>query len=420
MRHVEVTRGAGASRKIPGQGCDEAVRKLHYLLGALLVIIALSLAAVAFVLYDPLSGGRHFLAYSDMITAPPGATSSPGSDPEAPIQQTDSPAMAALALHYQPTLVVSGFDRMWPVSLVILLRARWRGQAACIYIGGQCRLRNPSVSALTAPGAFSDYIRFAPPVDNVEDTFVSTAHDLGLSAAALRGWPRHLADIDPFASAQIYFYYLGRTRRRSYPGVPAGLISLEYWFYYPLNYFPLVRIPLEALSNPLGSTIGNTDYHQGDFEHVAVLLDPKTLKPRYLWMARHADEGQVYRWHSRAVQWQGNHATIYAALGSHASYARCGIQRRSRTYRFINDYVVCIPHETYAFTYASTRLVDLAQTSWGCWRGHLGEAGRHLRKGRFGFAPFETSGPVSPLLQQENFGVACRVPPRTSKPAPQL
>jgi hypothetical protein len=226
--------------------------------------------------------------------------------------------------------------------------------------------------------------------------------------------------MDPFASAQIYFYYLARAPAHAYAGAPHGLVSLEYWFYYPLNYFPLVRIPLQALSDPIGSTVGNTDYHQGDLEHVAVLLDPHTMRPRYLWMARHANEGQAYRWHSGSVQWSGDHATVYAALGSHSSYAQCGIQRRSRTYWFINDYVVCVPHETYGFTYSSTPLVDLAHTSWGCWRGHLGRSGAGLYRGSVGFAPYETDGPVSPLLQQENFGIACKLAPGTPKPAPQL
>ncbi len=395
------------------------MRRLRHLIGALLLLAVLLIGALAFALYDPLAGGPRFLSESQLITAPTTAARSPIRGEE-PIQQTDPPAMAALARRYQPTLVVSGFDRFWPISLVELLGARWGGHGPCVFVRGRCRTRDPGVAALIGAGAQSDYIRYPAPVDNVNATFLSAGRDLGVSAQVLHEWPLHLADIDPFASAQIYFYYLRKAPRSAYPGVPHGLISLEYWFYYPLNYFPLVRIPLQALSNPIGSTIGNTDYHQGDLEHVAVLLDPRTMRPRYLWMARHADEGQAYRWHSRSVQWTGDHATIYAALGSHASYAHCGIERRSRTFWFINDYVVCIPHETFGFTYSSTPLVDLAQTGWGCWRGHLGQAGAGLYSGSVGFAPYETDGPVSPLFQQENFGIACRVAPGTRKPAPQL
>jgi hypothetical protein len=391
----------------------------HIFVGLLLLLAALG-GGLAFVLYDPLSGGSRFLSRAQLITAPKTAAPLLAPGNELPVQYTDPPRMAALALRYQPTLVVSAFDRNWPVSLIALLATRWRGHVTCIYIRGRCRIRNPDARSFQGVGSSSQYIRYPTPVDSVHDTFLASARSLGVPAAAAREWPLQFAAIDPFATAQIYFYYLARTRRHSYPGVPRGLISLEYWFYYPLNYFPTVRTPLRALSDPIGSTIGNSDYHQGDLEHVAVLLDPQTMRPRYLYMARHSGEGEVYRWHSPAVQWDGNHATVYAALGSHASYARCGIQRRARTYLFINDYVVCIPHATYGFLYSITPLVDLTHTSWGCWRGHLGEAGRGLVQGSFNFVPYEAAGPLSPLYQQENFGIACRVPRGIPKPAPPL
>jgi hypothetical protein len=395
------------------------MRTLRHLAAALAVATLLVVAAVAFILYDPTAGGSRFLSASALIEP------KPGTDPaliaaEPTVQLTDPAALAALALRYQPTVIVSALDRFWPTSLVALLGSRWATHGPCLVSGGRCRVHDPTVTDLSGSSSPVDYLQFPAPVDSVQDTFRSAARELGVPAPAVLGWPRRPAAIDPFASAQVYFYYLNRTSARAYPGVPRGLISLEYWFYYPLNYFPLVRVPLEALSNPIGSTLGNTDYHQGDVEHVAVLIDPKSMRPRYLWMARHADEGQAYRWHSRSVQWNGDHASVYAALGSHASYARCGIQRRIRTYLFINDYVVCIPHQTYAFTYWATPLVDLAHTGWACWRGHLGEAGRGLIRTGVAFVPFETDGPVSPLLQQENFGSTCRVRPGTPKPPTPL
>jgi hypothetical protein len=396
------------------------MRRLRFLLLALLVLVLLLIGALAFVLYAPLSGGTKFLKPSQLISASPLDAALAKLTAEPTVQTTDTPAIAALALRYQPTLVVSGLDRNWPTSLVRLLGERWHGQGSCIYIGGHCKVDDPSASALDGRGAWSDYLRYPAPVNSVADTFRSAAAALGVPPADVRGWPLTIAAVDPFKSAQVYFYYLAKPPRTAYRGVPHGLISLEYWFYYPLNYFPLARIPLKALSDRIGSTVGNTDYHQGDLEHVAVLLDPRTMRPVYLWMARHSNEGVAYRWHSPSVQWQGDHATIYAAFGSHASYADCGIQRRSRTYWFINDYVVCIPHETYAFTYNATPLVDLSKTGWGCWRGHLGLAGPRLHAGRVGFAPYETPGPVSPLNQQENFRIACRVQPGKSKPPTPL
>ena len=397
----------------------KVMRFMRHLIIGVLALILLLIAAVAFVLYDPLSGGRSFIESSGLITATPGATERARFS-EPTIGETDPPALAALARRYQPTVVVSALDRFWPVSLSAVLGARWHGHSTCLVVAGRCTVHGPTLQDLARPGARRDYLRYPSPVDDVRDSFLTVAAFLGTPATILRLWPLHLAAVDPFASAQVYFHELPRTSRSAYPGLPPGLISLEYWFFYPLNYFPLVRIPLEALSNPIGSTLGNTDYHQGDLEHVAVLLDPRTMRPRYLWMARHADEGEAYAWHSRLVQWSADHATVYAALGSHASYAHCGIQRRSRTYLFINDYVPCLPHETYGFTYGQTRLVDLDHTAWGCWRGHLGEAGPGLRGGIVGVTPYETGGPVSPLLQAENFRTVCHVSPRASKPASPL
>jgi hypothetical protein len=392
----------------------------HLVVGLLLLALAIA-GGLALVLYDPFSGSTRFMSRSQLITAPPHATAVRFSrGRELPVQDTDPPSIASLALRYQPTLVVSALDRNWPVSLVSLLGTRWKGQSTCIYIAGRCQVKNPTAMSLDGAGSRSDYIRYPTPLTNVEDTFWGAAQALGVPVPELEGWPHDLATMNPFASAQDYFYYLARTRRRSYPGAPAGLISLEYWFLYPLNYFPTFRYPLQALVNPIGATIANSDYHQGDLEHVAVLLDPKTKRPRYLWMARHANEGQLYRWGSSSVQWEGSHPTIYAALGSHASYAHCGIQRRSRTYWFINDYVVCKPHQDYGFLYSTTPLVDLAHTTWGCWLGRLGQAGRTVSAGSFSFVPYEEKGPFSPLSQQENFGIACRHRPGIRKPAPSL
>lgn len=420
LAQQEVRGGSGASMISTCLRLRGQMRLARHILVALLLLVAAAAGGLAFILYDPLSGGGRFLSVSQLITAPQGEAPLLTTGNELPVQDTDPPRIAALALRYQPTLIVSGLDRNWPTSVIALLGTRWHGRVACIYVRGRCRIKDPTARSFTGVGDRSDYIRFPTPVDDVQDTFLASAQAVGVPAAIARHWPFDLRAIGPFSSALIYFYYLARTRPNSYPGVPAGLISLEYWFFYPLNYFPTLRTPLQALRNPIGSTIGNSDYHQGDLEHVAVLLDPRTLRPRYLWMARHSDEGQLYRWHSRSVQWDGDHPTIYAALGSHASYARCGIQRRSRTYWFINDYVICIPHATYGFLWSRTPLVDLTHTVWGCWRGHLGEAGNGLSRGGFGWVPYETDGPFSPLNQAENFRIACRLPGNLPKPAPPL
>ena len=302
--------------------------------------------------------------------------------------------------------MTSAADRFWPVSVLDTLHFRWHRRSTCLYVAEQCRHEPPRLTDLSA-GSQSDYLRFPTAVNRVGDQFLSAARALGAPLDAIRDFRKKAAELNPFPSAQFYFYYEAKPPAHAYRGVQDGLISLQYWFFYPLNYLPTVKTPLETLADPIGATIGNSDYHQGDFEHVAVLLDPRTKRPRYLWMARHGDEGVAFRWHSRRVQWQGDHPVVYAAFGSHATYPRCGIQRRSRTLKVVNDYVVCIRNLNYGFTYDRTPLVDLAHTAWGCWQGHFGDAGRDIKPGPVGLVPYESDGPLSPLWQQENRGVAC-------------
>ena len=358
------------------------MRTLRHLAAALAVATLLVVAAVAFALYDPTSGGARFLTSSQLLEPKPG-TVAQAISAEPTVSLTDSPAMAALALRYQPTVVVSALDRLWPTSLVGLLGAHWNGHATCLVSAGRCRIRDPTAFDLAGRGSVSDYLPVSRSGRQRPDTFCTAARDLGVPASAVSAWPREPVQLDPFASAQVYFYYLARAPARAYPGVPRGLVSLEYWFYYPLNYFPLVRTAARGASDPIGSTLGNTDYHQGDLEHVAVLLDPRTMRPRYLWMARHADEGQAYRWHSRNVQWGGDHAYVYAALGSHSSYAHCGIQRRfadvsvHQRLRRLRS-----PPDVRLHVLGDAARRSRAYAPWACWHGHLGQAGSgSLRSG---------------------------------------
>jgi hypothetical protein len=54
------------------------------------------------------------------------------------------------------------------------------------------------------------------------------------------------------------------------PGIVNRLIGLQYWFFYPYNYYPTV-VGAELMNEaPLAGDIFNTDIHQGDWEHVTV------------------------------------------------------------------------------------------------------------------------------------------------------
>ena len=63
-------------------------------------------------------------------------------------------------------------------------------------------------------------------------------------------------------------------RRTDPSGVTSGLIGLEYWFFYPYNYYPTVIDSGLMDQAPIAGDRANVDLHQGDWEHVDVLLDP--------------------------------------------------------------------------------------------------------------------------------------------------
>jgi hypothetical protein len=52
---------------------------------------------------------------------------------------------------------------------------------------------------------------------------------------------------------------------------------------------------------PLAGAVENVDLHQGDWEHLTVLLDDRTLQPVALYTARHDDEGVFIPWQSRSL-----------------------------------------------------------------------------------------------------------------------
>jgi hypothetical protein len=176
---------------------------------------------------------------------------------------------------------------------------------------------------------------------------------------------------------------------------------------------------------PIAGDDENVDLHQGDWEHVDVLLDPQTLQPQWLYLARHGFEGTFVRW-ANAEQAEG-HPVVQAAYGGHPSYEPgCGAQARPRANALLNrlrlssvlvDWLVCGSGRL-GFRAATTPLVDLASVPWGCWPGHFGEA-NFAERAAAEAREFErdvldrlvlVAGPEAPLLQAENKGVCARGP----------
>ena len=77
---------------------------------------------------------------------------------------------------------------------------------------------------------------------------------------------------------------------------------------------------------PLAGDDENVDLHQGDWEHVDVLLDPRTHAPLWLYLARHSYEGQFIPWNSPQIQFDQGHPLLQAAFGGHPTYL-AGLRR---------------------------------------------------------------------------------------------
>jgi hypothetical protein len=349
--------------------------------------------------------------------APPGGRANDG---ELPIQRTN-PRIAALAKRLQPTVETTVADRFWPVSVGAVLKEtpesgflQRTSQTTCLVKNEKCAVAHPTLADLNPVGASpNDSLNYPAPLDsNPQDQFANFQRGQQVPVTSLRNMlasPRHA---DPWKSAQIYFHDGGvGAYGRSYGRIPAGLRSLQYWFFYPYNYYPLAVSRALMPSSPIGGDKENGDLHEGDWEHVVVLVDRNTLKPQFLYLARHAGEGVALPWNSPLLTFDHGHPIVQAAYGGHPSYPNtCGQFPRPKTYDELADWVIC-GSSRYAFRAATTPLVDLDAQRWACWPGHFGEATQSeladLKRERydpryFAAKELDVAGPRSPLLQKEN------------------
>jgi hypothetical protein len=354
-------------------------------------------------------------------------------DGEQPIENAQGTAsktpksIAELALKYQPTVELSVADRNWPVSVKSLLSARGPGgvTSTCLRQKRAPTTACPPTLAQLTPqeSQRGDYLQY--PVKLKDQTsptaqFEAFERGQGVKLPSVETWLANPATLQPWSTAQLYFFYAGALspslwpKRARDPRLPERLETLEYWFFYPYNYFPLVVHSNLMQDAPIAAEVRNLDFHQGDWEHIDVLLDPKTHIPLWLYAARHSDEGQFVPWGAAPMVLEDTHPVIRPAYGGHPSYPPdCGPQRRAKTAKLLNDWLVCGPQ--FAFRAPSTPLVDLAWTPWACWRGHFGEAElsvevKNANEPESVLDELERSqvlvaGPPSPLLQAENSGV---------------
>ena len=198
------------------------------------------------------------------------------------------------------------------------------------------------------------------------------------------------------------------------------------------NYYPTVYDVSLMNDDPEAADLVNTDLHQGDWEHITILLDYKTRQPLWVYTARHSNEGKYYPWNSPQLTFDQGHVVIQAAFGGHPSYpATCreglrfapalGVIRGR-----VADWIVC-GSGRYAFRWQTTPLVDIAKAPWACWEGHFGVAtpteigNAKLKEGsiqRAIDANVLVAGPRSPLWQAENGRLAADQTVVAGKPPP--
>jgi hypothetical protein len=363
-------------------------------------------------------------ALGDGVVAGPAPPLGQATDGETPIQADPrvGAQVAALARRYQPTLLVTAADRNWPVSVnAYLNELAGNGTAVCLVVPAPPqRICNPRPGQLTGPTAYlqlPDTLGSRPGPDAQFRAFLA---GLGQTLPGRRRWMSDPSTLNPWASAQVYFYYDSGIARTAWPrlahvptGVTGGMIGLEYWFFYPYNYYPVVIDSGLMNRAPLAGDQYNVDLHQGDWEHVDVLLDPATMAPKWLYLARHDFEGVFIPWSSPTMPLDGGHPVVQAAFGGHPSYPPgCGAQPRAVSGGVLADWLAC-GSGRFAFRAATTPLVDIKSQPWACWRGYFGENGPlqaaapssdllvGLRHTRY------ATPPRGPLVQAENTGV-CR------------
>jgi hypothetical protein len=377
------------------------------------------------------------------VVVAPGSPSGRAKDGEPPIQETAPRLIAELAHRFEPTVEVTTADRNWPTSLGAVLAERGAdGASTCLYAlhlpKPNCDVTPTELSPLGASS--SDYLQLPTKLENdstPEGQFEAFMRGQELEPGLPSRWLANPALLEPWSTAQIYFYLAQSFNAEKLPSqahhplVPPGLIGLEYWFYYPYNYYPVaVRAKLME-HTPLASEVLTVDRHQGDWEHIDVLLDPRTLVPKWLYLARHSFEGQFLRW-SNVVLNEG-HPVVQAAYGGHPTYEPgCGPRVRIRASaalsrlgvsRLLSDWLVCGSGRL-AFPGSTTPLVDLATVPWACWPGHFGEANRlEIRAANTDEVLRDTfrkivfvAGPAAPLRQAENEEV-CKEGPKASEEA---
>ena len=169
-------------------------------------------------------------------------------------------------------------------------------------------------------------------------------------------------------------------------------IVLQYWLFWPVNVWsPVVPAAADAWQ-----------VHEGDWEHVALVLDARG-RPLHAGYAQHC-AGVRIPWSSVPRQRGAERPVVHVGLGSHASYAKPGVQPTDP--KCWRDPKVVVPiftalgyrlvdHAGGGRRITELRLVRLTSTSpaWTSFAGTWGED-RYVRLGQVAFK--DGAGPIGP------------------------
>jgi hypothetical protein len=301
---------------------------------------------------------------------------------------------------------MSTLDRFWPVSVSTVLQERGASGTGVSLVSNGHVLADPVTLAdlkpTDSPNAYLDYPAALADKTGQMNAFL---RGIGEPDRVVAAWPTDLSPIAAAAShtAQIYFYDAGTGCSYASQNT-THYQALQYWFFYPLNYYPMTVDTATMLTHPLRADTADVDFHEGDWEHITVLLDESRGRyvAKYVWMARHSGEGVLIPW-DQVEQDPPGHPVVYPAFGGHPSYPVCGAHGRAILAAAVYDYVVCGPG-IYTFSGASTRLVDLSHVGWACWPGYFGTTVGTTGSGDADDPTGQilVAGPRSPLRQAEN------------------
>jgi hypothetical protein len=166
-----------------------------------------------------------------------------------------------------------------------------------------------------------------------------------------------------------------------------GSVVVQYWFFYPFN-------------GPLDDML-SAGAHEGDWEHISVVLDESRQKVTAVYMAAHSHEASWLT--ADQVQLDdGQHVHTFVALHSHALYPTSGVKKRisdSVLLSFLHDRC-----NDQGVQWRPTQLVNMGEellplVPWGYYNGYWGS-----KKLIYSFIPLpfdSASPPLGPMHQRD-------------------